>query len=417
MISDSKPLFSEPKVLVTGVEGAGKTLLAVQQAALLTGEVAGAEIYQLNIKGADPIALPKLPFPIDTMAVNDDGSPLRDENGSAVPMWATLPNGSVIIVDECHKVFPQRGPGRPPAWVEAMAEGRQHGIRFVLLTQTPAGVDLFLRERIHRHYHLERKGNLQGATVFEFDHCVDFPRKAYREKKDAVKHLWRYPKKYFGWYKSAESHHFKLRIPLKIWLALFLVPVIGFIGYRVVHQVGNVVEGKSAMAAPGDAGSPRAGQGDVAALSGELVPIPTRAQVSAWLASWQYQQQPRIPGQPWTAPIFDGRPVTADDPRQLCVAVGRDGSEGCHCYSEQATPIPADLDVCLLNAKHGEPYNPFRRPSLAREAFVDQDESGGPKPVEPRDAAEGVAAAIPVPVGAPAGPGAAPAAYGGFRAQ
>src|SRR5690606_38990591 len=132
----------------------------------LRQEVEGAEIYQLNIKGADEIALPKLPFPIDAMAYNEDGTPVVDENGSHLPMWATLPNGSVIIVDECHKVFPQRGPGRSPAHVEMMAEGRQQGIRFVLLTQAPAGLDSFLRDRIHRHYHLERKGNLQGATVF-----------------------------------------------------------------------------------------------------------------------------------------------------------------------------------------------------------------------------------------------------------
>lgn len=159
--------ITEPKTLITGVEGAGKTLFAIQQADLLlqSFKQGEPELYQVNIRGADPALLPKLPFSLSEMAYNEDGTPIIDpETGDHLPKWATLPAGSVILVDEAHKVYPQRGPGRPPKHVEMMAEGRQAGVRFILVTQSPGSLDSFLRDRISRHFHLERKGGLNRAT-------------------------------------------------------------------------------------------------------------------------------------------------------------------------------------------------------------------------------------------------------------
>lgn len=405
MISDKKPLFTEPKVLITGVEGAGKTLLAVQQADLLARETEGAEIYQLNIKGADPIALPKLPFAIDTMAYNEDGSPRLDENGSHLPMWATLPAGSVIIVDECHKVFPQRGPGRSPAHVEMMAEGRQNGIRFVLLTQAPASMDAFLRDRIHRHYHLERKGNMQGATVFEFDHCVDYPRKAFREKEEATKHLWRYPKQYYGWYKSADSHHFKLRIPWKIWAALLFIPIAGYTAWRVVHTVGGMTQGLVPSAEA-------KGRGQHANTSADGEPAPV---VATDAAGYLKQFRPMVASMPYSAPAYQGRPV-ASQPELYCMhsapgldAQGAHQPEGCHCVTEQGTRVAIDLETCHSVAVNGV-YNPFRDPTKV-------SNSEAAKLGEARQAPSSVPPAIP---SAPLAVGAVEqpvAAYGAFRGQ
>jgi hypothetical protein len=110
----------------------------------------GGLLYQVNIRGADPHHLPALPFKLDEMAFNEDGTPVLDpETGDQIPKWATLPPGSVVIVDEAHKVYPQRGPGRPPKHVEMLAEGRQFGIRFIYMTQV-AGLHGCVSSRAHQ---------------------------------------------------------------------------------------------------------------------------------------------------------------------------------------------------------------------------------------------------------------------------
>lgn len=388
MISNTKPIFTEPKCLVTGVEGAGKTLFSVQQADLLSTSEGGM-IFQVNVRGADPAHLPKLPFKLDAMAFNDDGSPVIDaETGDHLPMWATLPPGSVIIVDEAHKVYPQRGPGRPPKHIEMLAEGRQHGIRFIYLSQAPASMDGFLRDRISRHYHLERKGNMERATILEFDHCVLYPRTAWQERKDAQVHFWTYPKAYYGWYKSAKSHQMKLRIPWKIFAAVLFIPVVGFVAWNVIDKVGGLGEEgggflPEAVAAE-SSDKPRRGE------SGERRGLEVELDAGRYLA----QFRPVIPERPWSAPAFQTAAITAQ-PDVYCVtgspghdALGEWREASCTCLTEQGTPYRVERAQCENIARHGI-YNPHR---------VATSENGGGswsergKPGEARQGPSGVRA-------------------------
>jgi zona occludens toxin len=387
MISKNKPIFTEPKCLVTGVEGAGKTLFAIQQADLLT-KAEGGELYQLNIRGADPINLPKLPFAMGDMAFNEDGSPKVDpETGDHLPMWATLPPGSVIVIDEAHKVFPQRGPGRPPKYIEMLAEGRQFGIRFILLSQAPSSMDGFLRERISRHYHLERKGNMERATVIEFDHCVLYPRTAWQERKDATVHFWSYPKDYYGWYQSAKSHHFKLRIPWKIWAALLFIPAAGYAAWSVMDKVGGMMDGdllapEAQAATLGEGGSPSRERTRSRSL-----------EVVNDAAAYDAQFEPVVAYKPWSAPAYQGREVTAQ-PELYCIAAGAgedvDGNQreaSCSCLTEQGTPYALDPAQCQVYARSGV-YNPFR--TAARGGGGSYSDEGSGKPGKARLGPSGV---------------------------
>lgn len=367
MIKKNKPIFSEPKCLLTGVEGAGKTLFAIQQADLLTS-AEGGELYQINIRGADPGHLPKLPFDIRAMAFNDDGSPLIDpETGDHLPKWATLPPGSVIIIDEAHKVYPQRGPGRPPKDIEMLAEGRQHGIRFIYMTQSQDSLDMFLRQRISRHFHLERKGNMERATVFEFDHCVRDPRTAWIERKQAVTHFWKYPKQYFGWYTSAKSHHFKLRIPLKMWAAIAFVPVLGYVGWELYHNMSGMLNGTMQQTVP--AAAAKQGEGGLVTSLGDGSEGRRPVITDERIYSKQFQEV--VPGMPWSAPAYQQRPVVAE-PELFCVssAGGLDGQgeykdAGCSCITEQGTRYPTKRKDCEAIVAAGGLYNPFRKPVQA----------------------------------------------------
>ena len=391
MISSNTALISEPKVLITGVEGAGKTLFAVQQADLLT-KAEGGVLYTKNIRGADPHHLPELPFPLDEMAFNGDGTPRVDpDTGDHLPKWATLEPGSVILVDEAHKVFPQRGPGRPPKWIEMLAEGRQFGIRFILLTQSPGAMDSFLRDRISRHYHLERKGNMERATVFEFDHCVMFPRTAWQERKDAQVHLWAYPKQYYGWYKSAKTHSFKLRIPWKIWAALAFLPVAGFVAWQVYTQVGGVMDGVTGELSSGGGGTAFYQPGDDSDTQPDRRGRDgNRMPVTADEAEYRKRFEPLVASAPWSAPAYQGRPVEAR-PELYCAvfgagqtATGEWRDERCSCLTEQGTRYALAKDVCMQVVADGGTYNPHRR---------DEPRSGpraGGEPGEPRVGASGV---------------------------
>jgi hypothetical protein len=403
MISKKKPLVSEPKVLITGVEGAGKTLLAVQQADLLAN-AEGAMVFQVNIRGADPGHLPALPFGLREMSEQKD-----PETGDLLPKWAVeLPQGTVVIVDEAHKIYPQRGPGRPPKDIEMLGEARQKGIRFIYLSQSPDSIDSFLRERIHRHLHIERKGNMERAMVFEFDHYVFRPRTAWQERKDATAHMWAYPTEYYGWYKSASSHHFKMRIPWKIWLALLFIPLAGYMGYKVYHVVTGISDGVM----PGQA-APKPSLGEAA--KPEQVERGDDVVISA--VDFEARFKPAVPHKPFSAPAFAGRDVVSE-PEIYCAssgpgldAQGVRKSESCSCISEQGTPIVLWLADCQVLAKEGV-YNPFREPAENRR------EAAGREPREPAGRAVGVANTTPL-VGtsqAPTGTGefASVAAYGGI---
>lgn len=359
MISRKKSIISEPKVLISGVEGAGKTLFAIQQADLLAQEE-GGDLFQLNIRDADPGHLPKLPFDLTDMAYDEDGKPVVDEEtGDHLPKWATLTPGTVILVDEAHKVFPQRGPGRPPKHIEMLAEGRQFGIRFVLISQSPSSIDGFLRDRISRHYQVERKGNMERATILEFDHCVMFPRTAWQQRKDAQVHFWSYPKEYYGWYKSAKVHSFKVRIPWKIWAALAFIPIAGFVAWQVIDKVGGVMDGGGILA-----GAAASDAIDGIAELGGSDRVETTTDVQVYLE----RLQPLVQTHPWSAPIFQGRQVQAE-PQLYCMQTGAgingkgEYTEGrCSCFTEQVTRYSISAEGCESIVRAGGVYNPYKAP-------------------------------------------------------
>lgn len=397
MAIGKKPLFSEPKVLITGVEGAGKTLFAVQQSDMLA-QAEGGQIYQVNIRGADPHHLPKLPFDLREMSTVTD-----PETGDLLPRWAVdLEPGTVVIVDECHKVYPQRGPGRPPKDIEMLGEGRQKGIRFVYLSQSPDSIDSFLRERISRHFHLERRGNMQRATVFEFDHYVYRPRTAWQERKDATVHFWAYPKEYYGWYTSAKSHHFKRRIPWKIFAALLFLPIAGYVAYTVWDKVGSLSSGGLASLSAKPASAPGL-QSDK--RDGDKTDAPVMD-----YEKYLLQFSPLVPSMPWSAPAYQGREVAAQ-PDLFCMASaagvdaqGEHQDATCTCRTEQGTRYNIDQGTCGLIAREGI-YNPYRSPQSATS-------EAGQKPVEARTGPSGVA---PLTFTSGAAGDAPVAAYGSMR--
>ena len=278
--------------------------------------------------------------------------------GLAIDGWQTLPAeewhdleaNSYMLIDECQKVFPVRTRSAAvPKHVSELETHRHKGLDLFLITQHPMLVDTHVRKLVDRHFHVVRKFGTKFATVYEFQGMQDSPEKN-KQKNGVVRHEWRYPKKVFDWYKSAEVHTVKARLPVRVWmffLALLLVPVaLWFVYQRLYVQHG--------MAGPSAAAS-------AASAPGRVQPGRSPGQVNTRLADQMTETEylarfrPRIAGLAFSAPVYDEltRPVEAPYP-SVC-AYSPDFP--CRCWSNRGFSLVVPKLLCEQLAR--EPMDPF----------------------------------------------------------
>lgn len=389
-----RSVISEPINIVTGALGAGKTLFAIQQADLLRRAGDAKQVYQVGINKPDLRKLPDLPFPLEEWADRADAGELED---------------CVIIVDEFHKYAPQRAQNsRPPKWIEEMAEARKRDVRFILLTQSNE-FDHFLKgTRLNRHFYIARKSGMGRSTVFEWTaRFVGNPEENKDARAAAIRFTWKHPVRDYGdWYESAKAHRFRIRLPFRAYLAIAFVPVAGFIIWRALSGMGDLIGGSLG----GDA---LASAGPVAGQSGTVVREEKSGSVRTDdLETYLKEFNPLHPTLRWSAPAFQGREVRSDP--QLFCSKGGEGIDAngewqgatCTCFTEQMTRVAVDLFQCDTIVREGL-YNPFKAPPVSTGRGGEPDGKGS---LTPRPAA----AAPPPPV---AGAGAAglPPSYGAMR--
>lgn len=357
-----RSIISEPISIITGSLGAGKTLFAIEQADLLRRGGDASAVYQLGINKPDLSKLPELPCPLEQWHVHADAGWLQ---------------GAVIIVDEFHKWMPQRATGaKVPDFIQEMGEARKRGVRFMLLTQS-GEFDHFLKgTRLNRHFYLSRKSGLPKSTIWEWQsRYVSDPERDKDARESAVMHQWWHPvKRYGSWYESAKSHHFRIRLPWRLWLVPVFLVAVGWFVWKLQDNVLPLMDpaamvGKSAKPVP---------------ASGVQASTQTPGDTDAYLKHWT----PLVDGLPWSRPAFADQEVTTK-PDFMCVSAGA-GLDGegvhqeasCRCYTEQMTPWPMDDARCRDYARHGV-YNPFR--TVAESAASEAD--GKPQARPPAAAA------------------------------
>jgi len=306
--------------LTTGANGSGKTLLTLHY------------VQQMAVKESRPV------FHNGRFEIIP-GGPLDSWKKCDFADWQSLPEGSIIFVDECHNEMPVRtgAGGAMPEYIRGLAEHRRRGYDFFLITQHPLNIDSYVRRLIGApgwHRHLKRASGAQLASVLEWPSVHDQPQKAGSGQSGEVT-LQRYPTEVFKWYQSTSLDTAKVKIPraLKVLLASFLiVPLVSW--YAIRHY--------SAMA------SKVAPSPDVPAVSAKAVESGSRAALSApeFMASFV----PRVEGFPNTAPRYEelAKPVTA--PRiAACAKMG----DRCQCYTQQATLLDTPAPVCAQIVAHG----------------------------------------------------------------
>jgi hypothetical protein len=312
---------------VTGLPGAGKSLGAVARMLEWRQSDASRPVFVLGVDGLkDGVA--------------------QEITADDLERWWEYPAGSIFVVDEAQKYFPMRRAGDAPAWIRKLSEHRHLGHDFLLMTQAPGYLDTYVRGLIDRHTHLVRKFGTHMVDRYDWPSVCMSPLSS-AERKRATKSLWRYPKKCFELYHSAEVHTVKARIPKKLFViaaAIIALPLV-IIGVPRIMKHGE----KAATPTPLLSSAATAVDGDSKHMT---------------VAEYVNAQIPRIANQPWSAPIFDGQQVKAE-PDLLCIEYESRREPGtmlCTCYTEQITPYKiGSLAECRTYARHGV-YNPRRPP-------------------------------------------------------
>lgn len=318
-----------PITLVTGLPGHGKTLYSVAALA----ERAKTENRCLYVHGIPDLAI--------------DHEPLDDPND-----WHKLPDGALICIDECQRVFPKRPNGsKVPEHVSQLETHRHKGFDLHLITQHPSLIDNHVRQLVDQHYHVKRQFGLHKALVYNWPECRD--PKSKTDLKQAIQTIWSYPTNVFKLYRSATVHTVKRKIPLKIILGVLGIPLAVVVAYLVIQALrsGSIGPGanfKDQAEASSPAASVVMAQGDQLLSSNNQGPKQYNPK------DWN----PRIDGLPHTAKAYDAITAEPSDVPlpQACVNM----HNVCKCFTDQGTAIDnMSKEMCLNIVERGY-FNPYK---------------------------------------------------------
>jgi len=308
--------------LFTGVPGAGKTLNAIKTV--------------LDDKTLNDGNRPVFYFGIKELTL--EWSLLTDND---VRHWFDLPDGSIIIIDECQDYFsPRRAGSDVPPIVSNLNTHRHKGFDIILITQHPMLLDNAVRRVVGTHRHLDRRYGMKRITQYSWQTCINDPTN-YHDKKKSDRTTFSMDKKIFGLYKSAEVHTHKTKIPKKVIAVMGVVLFFVFVLlYGISHFVSKstspnkIAESTKVSTEKGSSiiGSPLSSSTDSA--SHDLV-----------------NYQARIEGQPWTAPVYDEIREVKTYPRPQCLI--NESKDTCRCYSQQATLLSVADVYCRSIVKNG----------------------------------------------------------------
>ena len=306
--------------LITGAPGAGKTAALVSMLAELGKDRA---IYAHGI--------PDLQVP--HVALDDPTT------------WPeSVPDGSVIVIDEVQTVWRPSGPGQKiPEHITKLETHRHRGLDFYIITQGPNLVHSNVRALVGRHVHLRDIGFL-GRWWYEWPETADNCRTGW--KTAPLKKRYRLPKHIFSSYKSASLHVKPVRSFPKI-IVIFLLALIamGWLGWQAFTTIQQKAFGGN-LPAPlqtTPAGQILAGPAPTTGPANQ--PIDDRV---AWI--------PRVSDRPESAPAFDALRQVVNMP----VVVGGLCFKGeCRCVTQQGTDAGLSSHLCERWIKN-RPFDPYR---------------------------------------------------------
>lgn len=263
-----------------------------------------------------------------------------------VTSWPdTVPDGSLICVDEVQRVWRPRGPGaKVPPDIAALETHRHRGLDFYVITQAPRLMDSNIRGLVGRHVHLRDLGIL-GRWWYEWPECADNCSTGW--KNAPIKKRYRLDKKALQKYTSASVHIKPIRsLPwmlVVLFVALLLVAFLGFKAYKIITSKIGPVPDLHQQSAPGlDSLSKRGASGPPGLQS-----VPYDITIFT----------PRVSSRPESAPAYDGLRVVVAMPKVTAGYCA--GDDECKCYTDQGTDAGLSVAECRRFVTN-PPFDPYR---------------------------------------------------------
>lgn len=331
--------------LITGNMGTGKTSRAVNM--ILTNEDG---LFTMTLQDGSVVPRPLFFCHIDGLdAAKFNAHELTREQIQAEPLDKIMPTGAVLIVDEAHWTYPVHAAAKGvPEYVQKLSELRHDGFTLILLTQHPSQLDIFVRNLVSKHIHLERKAI--GMKQYSWYKCVtNLDNPASLSGTESAN--WKPPKAAFGYYKSSSQHQkFVKKIPLAFYA---LIVILGVVGWKTWTMYGiydkHVNQNPIAQAAS----DPVAQQ----PIISNYQPQPVGGITGQSLTAQMFV--PTIPEKPESKPIYDNvRQVKNFERIAGCI---KRGKNDCVCYSDQATElVEISKERCIKYVDKGLPFDPYR---------------------------------------------------------
>lgn len=335
--------------LFTGVPGSGKTLNVVSMLA----KRKDFKNRPLYIDGIPDLKIPHEEIP----------------EGESVKTWQNwAPDGAIIVVDECQRIFrPRPSSSAVPDYVAQLETHRHRGLDFLLITQHPRLIDVHLRTLIEHHTHFG-KTNLGLRRKLEWTTGGAKDPESRANIKEALVSVYKLDKSVYGLYKSAEEH---TKIRTKRSKVLYLIPIAiallggglyAFSSYwadlnKPIEQAQNALPQAAdqiGQQAPNETTPQAPTKGQYPNKAQPTAPVePPKPHLS------EEDYRPRIAERPETAPMYDemNKAVKVMPYPVACIKA----ENRCTCYTEQGTKIKdIGKKTCLQYVNDGLPFNPYK---------------------------------------------------------
>lgn len=346
--------------IITGKPGASKTLHAIALVEKMRAEARkdrGVErpvfywnIGDVKLDGWSPLGDVAT---FDLMGVEPDKS--------AAAKWYELPRDSIIVFDECQKFWPKRPQGsQVPAYVSNLETHRKGGFDIVGISQDPTLIDSHVRKLCGLHTHYRRIFRTETYHSWTWQEKCVTDVESTTAQAQAFEERGKFPKKYYGTYRSAQVHNVKANIPWKLVGmlagALVLIPLLVYVATQILKpdEVPRLTQQEL------DASLAKQKAQTVA----EVV-----TQVKAIIAAnpWDARlHQRRVDGLDASQPFYDElvRPVSFPKVSG-CAKLVVDGKIDCWCNSQQGTRLNMTVRQCMSYLDRG--WFDFTQPDEERD--------------------------------------------------
>lgn len=333
--------------LVTGALGAGKTSNTIwylindprfKDRPKFATFIRGFKYEELNFEQIDKKDLENWVYWTDE---NDDFSAVSN-----------FEKGSIILIDEADLFFPASLTDKnPPRWLREMARSRHHGLDFYIITQKASMISPFLLGLLQTHIYYHRPNGADYVNRYSWEHFQPNVNSRSNRLSGLCEKVV-VPDEVFDLYESTVENTRIKTPPIHMYkkLAFVLLPMLlaPFIVYYVMygHHVKEQPKPVTSMAVPKVSTPPVSNSPQTTTTSTGQHVYTTQDFISL------------DPTMPWKASAYADLVRPTDFPRIAACIVAEKSPinpdlQGCHCYTQQATPIDIPQSACLVMVKKG----------------------------------------------------------------